>query len=186
MPVTLGGGGAGVISGLVFHPNALILALRRNAKLALPECNSFPEALVDAQINEIIHTQNDLGGTPQSNELVLPYCAIVALAPRMENWGVNEVGNWIPVDFVYVAKMASNSDTPQIVRNRLASLQATLFNDYHQRGGLLAPIAQMAELQVTPVDRQNSYQTFFTERAQPVIAMAMTMEFLVLESIGYG
>lgn len=164
----------GAQTGPTFQPGNLIDALRANAKAALSEITDFPEALMPALI-----------GDSGSDGLALPYLALIAQQPQPVEMAVNDIAQWVAVDFVYVTETVEDgvTDTGQVVRRRLGVLMDRLFGDFHQSATGIARLVIMTDLVSTPLDRQTQYNQFFATQAEPITALSVTMRFLVWESL---
>jgi len=159
--------------GLLVAPDALIQAIRANAKASLPECSAWPESLSAIPFD------------PTAG-LALPFFVLLANDPRADTgYAVNDVAHWLPMDFLYVVQEAHDgvTDTTQTARGRMESFLRDLFDDFHQQIGSGRRLCAAMELTATPWPRQNQYAQFFRDQGQQVTVVVATVEFLQVFSL---
>ena len=167
VPVTIGGGEEVIIGSSTgeFAVADLITAARAQAKAVMTEIRQYPEALPAAQ---------------HIAQLALPYMIILAGDPRADkSFAVQDTGQWIPIDFIYIAEETATGvlDQTQALRVRLGVLASALKAN-HTLGGICVD----SEITETPADRLNRYFEHFRDHDQAVAAMVLTAEFLIIDN----
>jgi hypothetical protein len=165
-----GAGGVAATEAFRFDVGGLVRNVRANAKQALSECTSYPEALPDAEMFKT---------------LKVPYLIILFGEPEpASDWAVNDVAQTLKVQFVYVGHTIADgvTDNAQAIRRRLASLERVLIADYRQMAETGAPSCNNTMLVASPAQRANTYQQYLIDNGQRASAMVTMLEFTIIES----